>query len=56
VSTIAARRAAEAPALELVVDDVRADWREHVAVRIAYGLACAVVAVLVPGEWERLCS
>jgi hypothetical protein len=56
VSTIAATGAAEARALELVVDDVRTDWREHVAVRIVYGLACAIVAVLIPGEWKRLCS
>jgi hypothetical protein len=56
VNTIAAAGAGEAPALELVTDGpARAAWREHIAVRLAYGLACALVAVLVPGEWERFC-
>jgi hypothetical protein len=57
VSAIAATGVDEAPALELVADEPgRADWREHLAVRLAYGLACATVAVLIPGEWERFCG
>jgi hypothetical protein len=57
VSTIAAAGAGETPALELVPDGpAGAEWREHIAVRLAYGLACALVAVLIPGEWERFCA
>ena len=55
--TIAAAGATDAPALELVADgSAHVDWREHLAVRLAYGLACAAIAVLIPGEWERFCA
>jgi hypothetical protein len=57
VRTIAAAAVADTPTLELVADPpARTDWREHLAVRLAYGLACAMIAMLIPGEWERFCG